>query len=184
VTELSPELTALSVSDVRALFREIDQEAAAEQTAATPTTPEPDRGSEEKPARPSPLDEAREALRAEEAERETAEAARALLRKRAAEQGFNPDGFGSNLTDQEVKQAVGLAEKPLTAEQRRIQREDAIANDPEAVAAELRRRDVLRLSEKWFSLAKYQRQEECTRLGLDYAATEAKKQAEMKARWS
>jgi hypothetical protein len=149
-----------------------------------PATPAP------QPATPA-ADDPYAAIRAEgaaaaaaERERsETLDAARATLWARGRAEGFTIDT--SSLSDEETLAAVGIYENEdprRRSERERIERENNLTGDE--LAAEERKRDLARLSGRWFQMSLEERKTAAVALGIDGDAAEFEKQAEMKARRS
>jgi hypothetical protein len=172
-------------------FLEIAREVRAEAVASalgqpTPATPPNDPPADD--PHTAIRDAGAEAIAAERAHAETLHGARALLRARAKEQGYPMTTADTDaMSDTEVLTAVGFEdpnEDPRRKNEReRVARENAIANDPAQLEAELRNRDLAQLDRRWFSLAVSERQAECKRLGIPYEAAEAEQQETMRRRF-
>lgn len=163
-----------TVADFTRIRAQLDAEERAASEATITTA-----AANEQPAHDDPVAEARAALIEEQERRELASAARALVRKKGAEQGYTIDV--DQLSDHEALKAAGIAPPELTRKEQQIARqEEQYRRDP---AAYERKREIDRFESQWWSLSESQRRERAAELGLDYEACKTLKTDEMNRRF-
>lgn len=123
----------------------------------------------------SPVGQARaaahEALAAERKRVDDIAAARALIRQRAREGGY--EVTAERFTDQEVLEMAGLVERQETPEQRRVREEDAIwrSGDQQAIRAlELEKAQRRFVTTEWHRMTRLEREARAAELGTDIDA--------------
>lgn len=148
----------------------LDAEERAATEATTATAP---------PAEDDPAAQARAALAAEQERAELVKAARALVRKKGAEQGFTIEA--DELSDQEALEAAGIAPRELSRREQQIERqEERYRADP---AKYERNQAVDAFEQKWWSLSESERRATAAELGLDYETCKTLKVEEMQRRF-
>jgi hypothetical protein len=163
-----------TIADYYRIKRQLDEEQRATSGPARMTD-----AATEPVAADDPATQARAALAAEQERAELVDAARALVRKKGAEQGYAIDT--DELSPEEALEAAGITPRELTRREQQIaQREAEYRRDP---AAFERKQEVDQFESQWWSLSEGQRRERAAELGLNYEACKTLKTEEMQRRF-